>query len=474
VYIPLAVLLLYLTFLLPVNAISQGDEVTQKYLNSVVHITTEPIHEKGNGFGFVVGKSRFGDKLYVITAKHVVVPAGPFNDDEMTIIIKFREEQWQERATLLNYNSSLDIALLRVSKPKWYQWEKGVYCPNYQRNEKVWFIGRSGNWFVPVDNEAGIIRETNPKGLIEISIPSVLPGTSGAPLISQNGIIGIIIDNSISKTQVLPIKKVKTFVEQQNYPWGLQECTQNHPSPPPTNGSSVVESLSRLNIYVWDFTTRDFQKNELTEQMTKLFESQLLKAGCFAKVLQRRDVYKVLFHREQETEITNEIWGISENTKNQLKKLSAHGVVFGSVNLSQSEFKNFQQSVWKGASLEARVEVTAQALDTAILGKSSVDFKLDEKTFKSISSKMQELAENLCPKPPIQVELRTLSRMLPPDKVLVDGKPAKIIGDSGIKIIIEVKPKPTNHRIQLIKDDIICSREITIRPTTKRIYLCVQ
>ena len=98
-------------------------------------------------------------------------------------------------ATLLEYCwGDLDLAVLEVKKPPNYKWIRHHFCYEYLRDEKVWFIGRRKRCWVPSESATGTINKvTNRNNEITIDIHGVAPGTSGAPLLTKNGIIGMII-----------------------------------------------------------------------------------------------------------------------------------------------------------------------------------------------------------------------------------------------------------------------------------------
>ena len=51
----------------------------------------------------------------------------------------------------------------------------------------------------------------------------VKPGTSGAPLVAQSGIVGMIISDSGSRiAKVLSITQIRAFFRQWEYPWSLE------------------------------------------------------------------------------------------------------------------------------------------------------------------------------------------------------------------------------------------------------------
>ncbi len=171
-----------------------GDKIAERFINNVVHLTVKLADGEMDGFGFVVGELR--NKLYVVTANHVVHSDKP-DMETKEVLVKFYDDEAGEPipAELLDIASSrLDAALLRVSKPEWYRWERKVLSSDYRKGDKVWFIGQSRKWIVPTDDYAGNLQNNEPgwDGQITFYITSVKPGTSGAPLFTENGIIGMI------------------------------------------------------------------------------------------------------------------------------------------------------------------------------------------------------------------------------------------------------------------------------------------
>ncbi len=204
-----------------------GDRVAERFKYNVVQITTKfsSNDDMRDGFGFVVGER--SNKLYVITANHVIHSDDP-NIKTKAVQVRFYKDQGGKPslAELLNVaHDRLDIALFRVQKPKWYKWEKIDFCPRYKRGENVWFVGQNRKWIVPVDDEAGTLKhhEADLDGYINFAITSVQPGTSGAPLFTKNGIIGMIIRDVFSEAQAVYIDLIRKLVTMHNYPWNSQE-----------------------------------------------------------------------------------------------------------------------------------------------------------------------------------------------------------------------------------------------------------
>lgn len=197
---------------------------------SVLKITTKDGEE---GFGFVVGEC--DDKLYVVTANHVVRKNFETPD---TITKEVDIEFYQLGSTkppaiVLEYCcGALDLAVLKVKKPHGYGWDEDHFWYEYTRGEKVWFIGRERKWYVPTEKDTGVINKVEieikwknkvKKG-IGIDLKSVFPGTSGAPLVTKDGIIGmIIIDKShYGEVFAVPIDKIKEALKKEEASEGVQ------------------------------------------------------------------------------------------------------------------------------------------------------------------------------------------------------------------------------------------------------------
>ncbi|MCP4700764.1 MAG: SUMF1/EgtB/PvdO family nonheme iron enzyme [Gammaproteobacteria bacterium] len=230
----------------------QGDDWRDSYLTSTVRVS---VPGKNEGFGFIVGE-RAGE-LYILTANHVVAAMPGENP---RIEVYFQQDQGIPAAAkvLARTGKRLDAALLRVNKPKRVTWQSGPYCtPPYDPPKPVQFIGRDRKWFVSRGRDAGQINEREPDyhGHIEISIGSVRPGVSGAPLLSGKGLIGMIIKDQVNGARAVAIDNLRRFVLYQNYPWGLLKCkTTPIPAPssvvPPADDGNWTEPVTGME-FVW-------------------------------------------------------------------------------------------------------------------------------------------------------------------------------------------------------------------------------
>jgi hypothetical protein len=206
--------------------------------NNVVQITTTFADgREENGFGTVIGERNA--KLYVVTAKHVIYNLdgqGPASPDAKpkAVVVKFFYDQGRDHpATLLQLpGTSADIGLLEVATPGDYRWARNYYATATPKGTKVWFIGRAGKWYIPTGSFAGSINEVSPEDEIIVDINSIQPGTSGAPLVSAAGMVGLIFEDTPGGARAYAIEKVRKLVTNTwNYPWQLQLSPNAKPDP---------------------------------------------------------------------------------------------------------------------------------------------------------------------------------------------------------------------------------------------------
>lgn len=214
----------------PIHAQDEHRTV-ERFIDNVIQLTVVLNDDTiEHGFGFVIGEQ--DNTLYVVTANHVVRSDSPDTNAE-TISARFYVDRGKSYpATLLELSyEDIDLALLEVVKPsETYQWETDYFFPNPGQNTKVWFIGRNQEWWIPSDSIAGTINKppSNIRIQFPVDIVSVEPGTSGAPLISQEGIVGMIVEDRSTEVSTLSISAIKNIVTTEwGYPWGLQEFSED-------------------------------------------------------------------------------------------------------------------------------------------------------------------------------------------------------------------------------------------------------
>ena len=95
----------------------------------------------------------------------------------------------------------------------------------------------------------GAVNEVELSGAIKVDALPVSVGTSGAPLISQNGILGMIVTDAGAFSEATPLEDIRRAIEKWNYPWQLVTM-RSEPSKPPEPNPTPSTSEERP-ISVW-------------------------------------------------------------------------------------------------------------------------------------------------------------------------------------------------------------------------------
>jgi hypothetical protein len=189
-----------------------GETLALALRSNVVGIVAERSDGMHNGFGFVVAERQ--GQVFIITANHVVRSGGP--DGEATrILIRFFQEQGRPyQATLLETSDqTYDLAILQAQLPAGLTWQQAVLGPQRaERGTPVWFIGRSGEWYVPT--VPGRINTLTLDLKYRLDNLSVRVGTSGAPLIADTGIIGMVTSDASESSEAVSIDIIARAFDQ--------------------------------------------------------------------------------------------------------------------------------------------------------------------------------------------------------------------------------------------------------------------
>ncbi len=184
--------------------IAQAQRATAMRLRqNVVAIHTEFANGFAeDGFGFVTGE-RDG-LLFIATAAHVVEQVGA----QATIKLRFRADYREYPATLIRSNSEWDIALLECEKPRAYQWNPDYKGEMVQNGAAVSYVGRNQQWYIPTTKTDGLVNTVRDDRIL-VDVIGLSRGTSGAPLISRAGIVGLIIDAEQAVAQAVTMDRLE-------------------------------------------------------------------------------------------------------------------------------------------------------------------------------------------------------------------------------------------------------------------------
>lgn len=220
-------------------ALPQADEMAMRLRENVVMIFAGPTATSRTGFGFIAGERH--EMLYVVTAWHVVYGDKSNPDESPKVKVTFYSDQGAKHdAEILGKNDDRhDLAVLRVSAPRGFQWIKGCLAgpDKEKRGTSVWFVGRNKEWFVPV--RPGVVASEVPStaSKIELDETEIRPGSSGGPLVADTGIVGMIQNDAPDYALALTIGFIKNALQEWNYPWDLTNGAP--PYVAPTNSYKV-------------------------------------------------------------------------------------------------------------------------------------------------------------------------------------------------------------------------------------------
>jgi trypsin-like peptidase len=229
---------------------SSGEDLALALRPNVVRILANPAAgTPAQGFGFVVGES--SGQLYIVTADHVVRGEGPGEIDKKPIVIFFQDQGKRYEGELLGTElprGQGDLAVLRVRTPETFSLNRNAIADDVaKRDADVWFIGKLGEWYVPT--RPGAVNEIELSGVIKLDALPVSVGTSGAPLISQRGILGMIVTDAGTFSEATSLDVIRRAIEKWNYPWQLVAVGSQPPKAPQPN--PPVSAAEERQIIVW-------------------------------------------------------------------------------------------------------------------------------------------------------------------------------------------------------------------------------
>lgn len=188
-----------------------------------------------HGFGFVAGE-RDGF-LYIATANHVVRSDTDDTPAASTKVQFFSDQGLAYPATVLETHRAapLDLAVIKIARPA--SSPGSALCDDsrmIRRDMPVAYVGRDGDWYVPTGD--GTVNSDAPDEGLHIAVDfsrtvAVKEGTSGAPLVSERGLLGMIVQDSNSNVAtVLTTEAIARAFQHWQHPWAARICS---PPPPP-------------------------------------------------------------------------------------------------------------------------------------------------------------------------------------------------------------------------------------------------
>ncbi len=210
-----------------------GEALAREFRDHVVTIRTNWSNgQKQDGFGFVVGQNSTG--VYIVTANHVVRGVGgPGEVAQSVELTWFRRKGERFPATLIGTSDAdRDIAVLRTKLPSGVtlRTDLMVYPPDrIQRGTEAWFVGRAREWYVP--SLPGVVNSVDLNEQVLVDRLNLQVGTSGAPLITAEGIAGMIVEDAGGIARATTIGFIARAFEVWSHPWNMNPY-ERAPVPP--------------------------------------------------------------------------------------------------------------------------------------------------------------------------------------------------------------------------------------------------
>ena len=210
--------------------------------NNVVRLSVSfPGGGKQEGFGIITGEKN--GQLYLATAAHVV-HGSDFDQTPTQVQVRFYSELKSYLAEPVTFFETQDIGLLQMTKPLALEYQSSNwsdFAP--QEHQPVRFIGRSQEWQISAQGE--IIGLENER--IKAYMPLVRPGTSGAPLINANGIVGVIIEDDSQEITAIALSKIRDlFAQGGRFPYF--NSVAGNTTQPPVRNTPTENDLSTYNM----------------------------------------------------------------------------------------------------------------------------------------------------------------------------------------------------------------------------------
>lgn len=193
------------------------------FVPRVVRVTANGPRGETAGFGFIVGDS--STHWYAVTARHVLTDAGGVA--AVTVTVTFRRGTTSVSASLVNESEPLDVAALKIPKSATAGSMKGCLhpVPESYLNTAVWLIGREGEWYVSTLPGRINVDGPNSNKSMSFDMVGVRPGNSGGPLLGENGLLGMILEDvGLNEGRAVDIRAIKQKFSEWKLPWGLSDC----------------------------------------------------------------------------------------------------------------------------------------------------------------------------------------------------------------------------------------------------------
>lgn len=229
-----------------------GDELAARLRQNLVWIAAQDIGE--HGYGLVVGGD--AQTLWVLTARHVVVRTGMRGSPTP----EAPSRQIRLRFCTANATELLpgepwpdwdadgeDIALLSVARPRGYQPVTRALAQQVVVGEPVWLLGSNDECsLVPAQGQVRVLADATHN--LRIDFPGVQGGSSGAPVLSGSGVLGLMKSAEDLTTTVHAIADLQRRL--QALPGHRWELVNARNIPPTDPRAAEIDLAETLNQYL--------------------------------------------------------------------------------------------------------------------------------------------------------------------------------------------------------------------------------
>lgn len=225
-----------------------GAELAERALNNVVMIASE----NDRGAGFVIGG--VGESLLIATARHVLIPRG--HTTFVGATVAFCSDQQQSGIAITPADVAIedekaDVMLLRVARPSGYEPLRAVLGTAHAAvaGATLWSVGRDSECKVG-SVTGGVDAAADETGNLQIDLPSGLGGTSGSPVLTEYGIVGMPL-RATTQTKVIA-RSAQQIIELSRRIEGAGWRVSEAANFPPTSFEAMQLDLTKiLNDYIF-------------------------------------------------------------------------------------------------------------------------------------------------------------------------------------------------------------------------------
>lgn len=242
---------------------SPGYQLATELTQNVVQVRAKWGGKSQDGFGFVFG-AREG-LLYIATANKIVRGSRGEIDPAPSVVFS-QSPGTRVRGKLLETSSpATGLAVIEIESARvpGLGWTRDVVAAasSIEGGAPVWLVGSDRKWLVPsvpgkVLRVTKVARPDYSGTLIIAGGLNAVGGTSGAPLVSNYGMVGMIIsDSNPQELEAIPVESIEATVRSWGQPWLLsivppkQDCDRMAASPDDFGRPADVAgvSLDRLD-----------------------------------------------------------------------------------------------------------------------------------------------------------------------------------------------------------------------------------